>query len=108
MNESSGHGRLLLIIGELLYKNELLREALVSKDQTFDLIINHLMNAKVAACPCGVGSQLAFIREAVKSREPDVLCHGSCRFDETDEIALSTTETSVGTTSLPRAEPEER
>jgi hypothetical protein len=54
MNEDDAHESLLVLIGELLYKNQLLREAIASKDEVIELIINHLMSAATSACSCGV------------------------------------------------------
>jgi len=50
MNEDDAHVSLLVLIGELLYKNQLLREAIASKDEVIELIINHLMIAATSAC----------------------------------------------------------
>ena len=41
MNEYNADRNLQLLVGELLYKNQLLREAVASKDQTVDLITNY-------------------------------------------------------------------
>jgi hypothetical protein len=38
MNDCNGHEGLLLIIGELLYKNQLLREAITAKEEALVLI----------------------------------------------------------------------
>jgi hypothetical protein len=44
MNDLNGYEGLLLIIGELLYKNQLLREAMSSKDEALALIHLHFLN----------------------------------------------------------------
>jgi hypothetical protein len=67
MNKDDANESLLILIGELLYKNQLLREAIASKDEVIELIINHLMSAATSACSCGVANQLTFVRNTVKS-----------------------------------------
>jgi hypothetical protein len=69
MNEDDAHENLLVLIGELLYKNQLLREAMASKDEIIELIINHLTIAATSDCSCGVANQLTFVRNAVKDRD---------------------------------------
>jgi histone H3/H4 len=69
MNKDDANESLLNLIGELLYKNQLLREAIASKDEAIELIINHLMNAATSACSCGVANQLRFVRNTVKERD---------------------------------------
>jgi hypothetical protein len=82
MNEDNTHESLLILIGELLYKNQLLREAIASKDEAIDLIINHLMIATRSACSCGVGNQLAFVRDTVKARDSEFASRRRCCFNE--------------------------
>ncbi|WP_035349225.1 hypothetical protein [Edaphobacter aggregans] len=72
MNEDHADESLLVLIGELLYKNQLLREAIASKDEVIELIINHLMIAATSACSCGVANQLTFVRNTVKERDVEV------------------------------------
>ena len=72
MNEDDADESLLVLIGELLYKNQLLREAIASKDEVIELIINHLMIAATSACSCGVANQLTFVRNTVKERDVEV------------------------------------
>jgi len=67
MNKDDANEGLLVLIGELLYKNQLLREAIASKDEVIELIINHLMSAATSACSCGVANQLTFVRNRSKS-----------------------------------------
>jgi hypothetical protein len=69
MDECSADGSLLLLIGELLYKNQLLREAIASKDEIIDLIVNRLTMTTASDCSCGVGSQLAFVQDMIKAQE---------------------------------------
>ena len=71
MDEYSAHGSLLLLIGELLYKNQLLREAIASKDEIIQLIIDRLTMTTASDCSCGVGNQLAFVQDMVKARESE-------------------------------------
>src|SRR5580698_1385809 len=87
MKEYNTHGSLQLLVGELLYKNQLLREAVASKDQTIDLIIDHLMTATVLACSCGVGSQLESIRNTVIARNLDFARRKNCCFGEFRDVA---------------------
>ena len=68
MNKDNANESLLILIGELLYKNQLLREAIASKDEVIELIINHLMSAATSACSCGVANQLRLVRNMVKER----------------------------------------
>ena len=72
MNEDHADESLLVLIGELLYKNQLLREAIASKDEVIELIINHLMIAATSACSCGVANQLTFVRNTVKERDVEL------------------------------------
>jgi hypothetical protein len=50
----------------------LLREAIASKDEIIELIINHLMIAGTSDCSCGVVKQLTFVRNAVKERDVEL------------------------------------
>ena len=77
MKKDEANESLLDLVGELLYKNQLLREAIASKDEVIELIINHLMNAGVSACSCGVANQLAFVRNTLKERNVE-LSHRIC------------------------------
>ena len=82
MNEDDADESLLVLIGELLYKNQLLREAIASKDEVIELIINHLMIAATSACSCGVASELTFVRNVVKERDVDLARQKKYCFDE--------------------------
>jgi hypothetical protein len=86
MDEYSAHGSLLLLIGELLYKNQLLREAIVSKDETIQLIINRLTMTTASDCSCGVGSQLAFVQDMVRARESEFARYRRSGFNEFGDI----------------------
>src|SRR5215469_3387705 len=66
MNKDNANESLLILIGELLYKNQLLRESIATKDEVIELIDNHLMSAATSACSCGVANQLTFLRNTVK------------------------------------------
>jgi hypothetical protein len=68
MNEYDGHRSLLLLVGELLFKNQLLREAIASKNETIDFIVYHLASQPASTCSCHIGGQLDTIRDSVKSR----------------------------------------
>ena len=72
MNKDDANEGLLVLIGELLYKNQLLREAIASKDEVIELIINHLMSAATSACSCGVANQLTFVRNTLKERDVEL------------------------------------
>jgi len=72
MNKDDTHESLLILIGELLYKNQLLREAIASKDEVIELIINHLISATTSACSCGVANQLRIVRNLVEERDGEL------------------------------------
>jgi hypothetical protein len=72
MNKDDANESLLILVGELLYKNQLLREAIASKDEVIELIINHLMSAATSACSCGVANKLTFVRNTVKERDVEL------------------------------------
>jgi len=67
MNKDDANEGLLVLIGELLYENQLLREVIRSKDEVIELIINHLMSAATSACSCGVANQLTLFGIRSKS-----------------------------------------
>ena len=73
MHEDDAHESPLVLIGELLYKNQLLREAIASRDEAIELVINHLMGAATSACSCGVVNQLAFVRNTIKERDVELV-----------------------------------
>lgn len=81
MDEYSAHGSLQLLIGELIYENELLRESVASKDEVIHLIINRLTMTTALDCPCGVGSQLAFVQDIVKAQESEFARRRGYRFN---------------------------
>ena len=82
MNEDDAHESLLVLIGELLYKNQLLREAIASKDEVIGLIINHLMIKTTSACSCGAANQLAFVRNMVRERDVELARRKRRSFNE--------------------------
>ena len=82
MNKDDANESLLSFIGELLYKNQLLREAIASKDEVIELIINHLMIAATSACSCGVANQLTFIRNVIKERDVELAARKRYCFNE--------------------------
>lgn len=86
MNEYDAHEILQLLVGELVYKNQLLREAVASKDQTINLIVSQLAATTSSTCACGVGKQLGLIRDIVKAQDLDFAGHRNCCFDEYGEI----------------------
>ena len=72
MNYDDAHVSLLALIGEMLYKNQLLREAIASKVEVIELIINHLMSAATSPCSCGIANELTFVRNVVKERDAEL------------------------------------
>jgi len=72
MNKDDANESLSGLIGELLYKNQLLREAIASKDELIELIVNHLMSAATSACSCGIANQLTFVRNTLKERDVEL------------------------------------
>jgi hypothetical protein len=86
MNEYNADRNLQLLVGELLYKNQLLREAVASKDQTVDLIINYLMTATASDCSCGVSGQLVSVRDTVKLRDIEFARRRNCCFGELGDV----------------------
>src|SRR3569832_1786676 len=66
MNKNDANESLSGLVGELLYKNQLLREAIAAKDEVIELIINLLMVSARCACSCGVANQLTFVRNTLK------------------------------------------
>jgi hypothetical protein len=87
MNKGDANESLLILIGELLYKNQLLREAIASRDNAIELIINHLMSAATSACSCGVANQLPFIQSTVKERDAELARRKGYCFNEFCNIA---------------------
>lgn len=79
MNDCNGREGLLLIIGELLYKNQLLREAMASKDEALALIHPHYLKAATSSCSCGFGGQLPFVRYVAQLREAELASCRGCR-----------------------------
>ena len=86
MNEDDANESLLVLIGELLYKNQLLREAIASKDEVIELIINHLMIAATSGCSCGVANELTFVRNVVKERDVELARRKRYCFNEVCNI----------------------
>jgi hypothetical protein len=82
MKEDDAHESLLILIGELLYKNQLLREAIALKDQVIELIINHLMIAATSDCSCGVANQLTFVRNTLKELDAEFARRKTYCFNE--------------------------
>src|ERR1700758_2675854 len=87
MKEDDADESFLVLIGELLYKNQLLREAIASKDQVIELIINHLMIAATSDCACGVANQLAFVRNTLKELDVELARRKTYCFNEFCYIA---------------------
>jgi hypothetical protein len=87
MNENDAAESLSVLIGELLYKNQLLREAIASKDEVIELIINHLMIAATSDCSCGVADQLMFVRNTLKERDVELARRKRYCFNECCNIA---------------------
>ena len=87
MSKDDANESLLVLIGELLYKNQLLREAIASKDEAIELIINHLMGAATSACSCGVVNHLTFVRNTLKERDVELARRRKYCFNEFCNIA---------------------
>ena len=89
MNKGDANESLLILIGELLYKNQLLREAIASKDDVIDMIINHLMTAATFDCSCDVAKQLSLVRNLVEEGDVELVRRNqSCRKMEVDTYDL--------------------
>src|SRR4051812_18281962 len=82
MDEYNAHRSLQLLIGELLYKNQVLRDAIASKDEVIHLIINRLSMTTASDCSCGVGGQLAFVQDIVKAQEVEFESRRGCCFNK--------------------------
>src|SRR5215469_15426670 len=89
MNKDDANEGLLVLIGELLYKNQLLREAIASKDEAIELIINHLMSAATSACSSRVANQLTCDRSTVTARDVESAHRTRYCFNEICNIAKS-------------------
>ena len=76
-----------IVVGELLYKNQLLREAIASKDEAVELILEHLKSAATSSCSCGVANQLTFVRNAVKERDVELARRRAYCFNEACDLA---------------------
>jgi len=87
MTNNDANHSLLTIIGELLYKNQLLREAIASKDELIELAINHMTSAATSSCSCGVARKLTFIRNTVRERDVDFARQKRYCFNEFCRIA---------------------
>jgi hypothetical protein len=88
MNDHSGHEGLLLLIGELIYKNQLLREAIASKDEALTLFHIRFLRAAASGCSCGVGSQPSFVQDMVRLREAEFPNCRGWSFNEFGEAIL--------------------
>jgi hypothetical protein len=108
MDECSAHGSLQLLIGELLYKNQLLREAIASKDDVIHLIINRLTMTTASDCSCGVGSQLAFVQDMIKAQEAEFARRGEGRFNESGDIGSQIANSVADPASHADVEPTEK
>ena len=100
MNKDDANESLLVLIGDLLYKNQLLREAIGSKDEALELIIKHLTSAATSACSCGVVNQLIFVRNTVKERDVELARRRRYCFNEFCNIAkylIDSAANSIGT-----------
>ena len=87
MNKDDANESISGLIGELLYKNQLLREAIASKDGVIELIINRLMIPATCDCSCGVANQLTFVRNTLKEREVDLARRQRYSFNEFCNVA---------------------
>ena len=87
VNKDDANESLSVLLGELLYKNQLLREAVASKDEAIQLIISHLMSAATSTCSCGVVNQLTFVWNTVKERDLELARRRRYCFNEFRNIA---------------------
>jgi hypothetical protein len=76
VDKDDANDSLLVIIRELLYKNQLLREAIASKDDVIDIIIDHLTIEAQLHCSCGVAEQLRCIRDLVEEQKVELARRG--------------------------------
>jgi len=76
------HASLSVLIGELVYKNQLLREVMVSKDKVIEQITNHLMIGATSPCSCGAANQLTFVRNVLKQQDLELARHKKYRLNE--------------------------
>ena len=106
MDEYSAHRSLPLLIGQLLYKNQLLREAIASKDDVIHLIINHLTMTTASDCSCGVGSQLAFVQDMVKAQEAEFARRREGCFNESGDIGAQIANSVANPASQPTSDPQ--
>jgi hypothetical protein len=106
MNEDTAHGGLLLLIGELLYKNQLLREAIASKNQAIDLIIARVLSEQPSTCTCGVSRRVMLAQEAIRLQESEFTIRSKCYFNDFGDMFLHSTremaETSPHREAVPR------
>jgi hypothetical protein len=108
MNDCNGHEGLLLIIGELLYKNQLLREAMASKDEALALIDLRFVKAATSSCSCGIGDQLPFVRDMVRLREAEFASCRGCSFSDVGEVISYPIRNSKNTIGHPSTAPIEK
>ena len=87
MSKDDASESLSILVGELLYKNQLLREAIASKDEAVELIIRYLMGATTSACSCGVANKLTVVRNAIKERDVEFARRKRYCFNEFCDIA---------------------
>ena len=87
MNKDDTNESLLVLIGELLHKNQLLREAVASKEDAIELIISHLMSAATSTCSCGVADQLTWVRNTAKDADAELAHRKRYCFREFGKIA---------------------
>lgn len=104
MNKDNANERLLVLVGELLHKNQLLREAISSKDEAIEVIINHLMSVTTSACSCGVVTQLTFVRNTVKERDLELAGRRRYCLDEVCNVAKYLIESAADSIGTPRSE----
>lgn len=104
MDEYSAHRSLQLLIGQLIYKNQLLREAIASKDEVIHLIINHLTMTTASDCSCGVGSQLAFVQDMVKAQEAEFARRREGCFNQSGDIGAQIANSVANPASQPTSD----
>lgn len=104
MDEYSAHRSLQLLIGQLIYKNQLLREAIASKDEVIHLIINHLTMTTASDCSCGGGSQLAFVQDMVKAQEAEFARRREGCFNQSGDIGAQIANSVANPASQPTSD----
>jgi hypothetical protein len=91
MDNDNAQGGLLLLVGELLHKNQLLREAVASKNKAIELIMVQAISGQASTCSCGVSNQLMLAQEAIRLQDSEFAIRSECYFDDFGDIVLYST-----------------